>query len=319
MDQEKVVAGVDVGKDKLDVYIAPSGEAKQFRNDAGGRRGLRKLLHKASVELVVVEATGRYHRELHRSLDDAGFRVAVISPLQARRFAQALGQLAKTDPIDAAMLARFGQAIDPAATPPRSGAQLHLSDLVRGRTQLVTTKTALANSTSEYTAPEITAAFKRQIANINREISQLDDEIRAVITHDPEYARRDRILRSIPGVGPVSSAILCAEMPELGALDRRQAACLLGVAPFQDDSGKKAGLRYIKGGRAAPRTALFMAATTATQYNPDMKLLYDRLTARGKKHKVAVTAVMRKMIILANVLLRDDREWSPLAPAEASA
>ena len=307
MSQEKAIAGIDVGKGNLDVHVAPSGDARQFSNDAGGRRGLRKLLHSANVELVVVEVSGRYHRELHRSLDDAGFRVAVISPLQARRFAQALGQLGKTDPIDAAIQPRFGQVMDPDPTPPRTSAQSRLDDLVRGHAQLVRSKTALVNSTREYTTPEIVAAFKRQVASINGEIRKLDDAVRAVIADDPESARRDRILRAIPGVGPVTAAILCAQMPELGTLGRRKVASLIGVAPFPDDSGKRAGLRYIKGGRAAPRTALFMAATSAVRCNPDMKLVYDRLTGQGKKHKVAVSAVMRKMIVLANVLRRDDR------------
>lgn len=318
MSQEKVIAGIDVGKGTLDVYITLSDEIRQFRNDAAGRRSIRRLLHDVGVHLVVLEATGRYHRELHLGLDDDGIRVAVISPLQVRRFAQALGQQAKTDPIDAALLARFGQVMDPDATPPRRGAQLRLGDLARGRAQLVRAKTALVNSRREYTTLEVVAAFKRQIAHINEEIRKLDDAMRVVIANDPEYARRDRILRSIPGFGPITAAILCAEMPELGTLGRRQAASLIGVAPFPDDSGKRAGLRYIKGGRASPRTVLFMAATSAVRYNRDMNLFYNRLTGEGKKHKVAVTAVMRKLIILANVLLRDDREWSASAPAAAA-
>ena len=315
MSEAKVIAGVDVGKDTLDVHITPAGEQKQFRNDAGGRRGLRKLLHRRHVELVVVEATGRYHRELHCGLHDAGFRVAVISPLQARRFAQALGLLAKTDRIDAVVLARFGQVMDPDATAPRTSTQFRLGDLARARAQLVRTRTSLSNSTKEYDTPEIVDALKRLLDDIGREIAQLEAGIRAVVDNDPEYSRRDRILRSIPGIGKVTAAILCAEMPELGALGRRQVAALIGVAPFPDDSGKRAGLRYTKGGRAVPRTALFMAATTAVRYNRDMKVVYDRLTGQGKKHKVAVVAVMRKLIILANVLLRDDREWSDVAPA----
>lgn len=318
MNQEKVIAGVDVGKGTLDVYVTHLGETRQFPNDSAGRRSINTLLHRVGADLVVLEATGRYHRELHLRLDDDGFRVAVISPLQARRFAQALGQQAKTDPIDAALLARFGQVMDPEATPPRRGAQLRLGDLARGRAQLVRAKTALVNSKREYTTQEVVAAFKRQIAHINVEIRKLDDAMRVVIADDAEYARRDRILRSIPGIGPITAAILCAEMPELGTLGRRQAASLIGVAPFPDDSGKRAGLRYIKGGRASPRTVMFMAATSAVRYNRDMNLFYDRLIRNGKKHKVAVTAVMRKMIILANVLLRDDREWSASAPAQAA-
>ena len=319
MNQEKVVAGIDVSKATLDVCIAPSGEVRQFQNDAGGRRGLRKMLHKAKVELVVVEATGRYHRALHRSLHDADFRVAVVSPLQARRFAQALGQLAKTDPIDAAVLAHLGQAMDPDATPPRSDAHFRLGDLARARAQLVKSRIAISNSIREYEAPETVAAFKQLVDDINREIGQLEGAIRAVIVDDPEHARRDRILRSIPGIGPVTAAVLCAELPELGTLGRRQAAALVGVAPFPDDSGKRAGTRYCKGGRAVPRNVLYMAAMTAIYHNADMSRLYQRLTEKGKPHKVATVAVMRKLLILANVLIRDDREWASLAPAPIAA
>ena len=315
MNQEKVVAGIDVGKENVDVHITPSGEARQFPNDTGGRRGLRKLLHRTGVDLVVVEATSRYHRELHQGLHDAGLRVAVISPLQARRFAQALGQLAKTDPIDAAMLARFGQVMDPNATVPRSGAQFRLNDLARGRAQLIRIRTSLVNASKEYEAPEAAEAIQRTIDNINREIGRLEEAIHAAIADDPDHARRDQILRSIPGIGPVSATILCAEMPELGTLGRRQAASLVGLAPFPDDSGKRAGIRYIRGGRIVPRNALYMAATTAIRHNSDMNRLYQRLVEKGKPHKVALVAVMRKMIILANVLLRDDRKWSALAPA----
>ena len=201
MNQEKVVAGIDVGKENVDVHITPLGKARQFRNDSGGRRGLRKLLHRAGVELVVIEATSRYHRELHQGLHDAGLRVAVIGPLQARRFAQALGQLAKTDPIDAAMLARFGQVMDPNATVPRSGAQFRLNDLARGRAQLIRIRTSLVNASKEYEAPETVEALQRTIDNINREICRLEETTRAAIANSPDHAHRDQILRRSPASG----------------------------------------------------------------------------------------------------------------------
>ena len=162
------------------------------------------MLHRAGVELVVIEATSRYHR-LHQGLHDASLRVAVIGPLQARRFAQALGQLAKTDPIDAAMLARFGQVMDPDATVPRSGAQFRLNDLARGRAQLIRIRTSLLNASKEYKAPEAAEAIQRTIDNINREIYRLEEAVRAAIADDPDRARRDQILRSVPGIGPVSA------------------------------------------------------------------------------------------------------------------
>ena len=158
--------------------------------------------------------------------------------------------------------------------------------------------------------------IQRTIDNINREIYRLEEAVRAAIADDPDRARRDQILRSVPGIGPVSATILCAEMPELGTLGRRQAASLIGLAPFPDDSGKRAGIRYIRGGRIVPRNALYRAAMTAIRHNSDMNRLYQRLVDKGKPHKVAMVAVIRKMIILANVLLRDDRKWSALAPAQ---
>ena len=205
----------DVGKENVDVHITPSGKARQFRNDTGGRRGLRKLLHRAGVELVVIEATSRYHRELHQGLHDASLRVAVIGPLQARRFAQALGQLAKTDPIDAAMLARFGQVMDPDATVPRSGAQFRLNDLARGRAQLIRIRTSLLNASKEYKAPEAAEAIQRTIDNINREIYRLEEAVRAAIADDPDRARRDQILRSVPGTVRAATKS-CAPSPASG-------------------------------------------------------------------------------------------------------
>ena len=172
-------------------------------------------------------------------------------------------------------------------------------------------RSSLSSSIREYETPETIAVFKQLVNDTNREISRLEAAIRAVIVDDPEHARRDRILRSIPGIGPVTAAVLCAELPELGTLGRRQAASLVGVAPFPDDSGKRVGMRYCKGGRAVPRNVLFMAAMTASMYNAEMKQLYERLTEKGKPHKVAVVAVMRKLIILANVLVCEDREWAP--------
>ncbi len=273
------------------------------------------MLHKAKVDLVV-EATGRYHRPVHISLDDAGFRVAVVSPLQARRFAQALGQLAKTDPIDAAMLARLGQAMDPDATPPRSGAHVRLGDLARARAQLVKTKTALSNSIKEYETPETVAAFKQLVNDTNREISRLGAAIRVVIVDDPEHARRDRIdTRHRPCH---RRRALCRDARARHARPppgRFPGECR-SVPGRQRKEGRKA---ILQGARAVPRNLLFMAEMTASMYNAEMKQLYERLTEEGKPHKVAVVAVMCKLVILANVRVRDDREGVPSAPAPVAA
>ena len=316
-NQEKVVevvAGIDVGKAHLDVHIEPTGETRQFPNDAGGRRGLRTMLHKAGVELVVVEATGRYHRALHQSLHACGLPVAVVSPLRARRFAQAAGQMAKTDPLDASLLAWLGQVMAPEVTEPLGEEQLQLADLCRARAKLAADKAAYVNANREYEASEAVAVTAHMIGQFERQIARLEDAIRTLIANNPEFARRARILQSIKGFGAVTAAVLCAEIPELGTVDRHAAAALAGLAPYPDDSGKRKGQRYIKGGRMLPRNTLFMAATSAIKFNPDMKSFYDRLIGEGKAHKVALTAVMRKLVILANVLVRDDRNWTAIAP-----
>ncbi len=264
--------------------------------------------------MTSVEATGRYHRDLHRSLHASGPAVAVVSPLRARRFAQAAGQIAKTDPLDASLLAWLGQVMCPDATEPLGDEQRQLVDLCRARAKLATDKAAYVNANREYEASEAVAATANMIAQFEQQIARLEDAIRTHIANNPEFARRTRILQSIKGFGEVTAAVLCAEIPELGTVDRRAVAALAGLAPYPDDSGKRTGQRYIKGGRMLPRNTLYMAATSAIRFNPDMKSFYDRLIGKGKAHKVALTAVMRKLVILANVLVRDDRDWSAIAP-----
>lgn len=317
MNQGTVVAGIDVSKHHLDVSIVPSRDHRQFSNDAGGRQDLCAWLTEAQVANVVMEATGRYHREAHRLLYEAGLEVAIVNPLRARRFAQATGQLGKTDKVDAGMLAELGQALAPKSVAPPPESRQKLTDLARARALLVKARVALALAHDQFDTAAA-AALQGVVDSLDTEIDGLDAKISNTIEVDAELAHREKILRSIPGIGKVTATLLCAEMPELGSLHRREAAALVGVAPFPDDSGKWAGLRRIKGGRTAVRNVLYMAAMVAVKYNPDMKKFYEHLKVhKGKKHKVAVVAVMRKMIILANVLLREDRMWCSSAPAMA--
>ena len=307
--QAQVYVGVDVCKDHLDVYLHPLGRRLRVANNRDGIRPLKRELADHQIALVVIEATGKYHRLAHRSLSQSGLAVAVVNPLRSRLFAEALGELAKTDRVDARMLALFGDALAPQAKPPAPEALEALQELVHAHAAATTDRTALANRLTASQTAFLRRELKRQLANLDRHITRLDNEIARRIAADPTLARRYQILVSIPGVGPVVAASLIADLPELGTVDRRAIACLVGIAPFADDSGDAKGLRHIKGGRAHPRRALYWAALSAARFNPDLRLFYQRLRENGKKPKVALVAVMRKLVVLANTLLNDNRTW----------
>ncbi len=266
---------------------------------------------------VVCEATGRFHRQLHQSLHDRGYIVHVVNPLRARRFAEALGHVAKSDRIDARALAAFWEVGGLPAAQPKPEALQALEDLMVARESLVDMRTSLIARIREVGDPDAAAALNRALAGIVEEIGVLDAGIATAIDADPGLARRRDILVSVPGIGPVTAAALICWMPELGTLESRQAAALLGVAPFARDSGTLSGVRRIRGGRRRPRDVLYMAAMTAVCWNPAMKEMYERLTAAGKAHRIALVAVMRKLVILTNVLPPDGRGWSPDAPVAA--
>ena len=309
-----VVAGIDVSKNQLDVHVA--GADRRFANQRGGYRALGAWLQRHRATRVVLESTGRYHRAVHQSLHAQGLEVVLVNPLRTRRFAEALGQLAKTDTIDAAALAAYGMAfLDLPATPPRGAFLDQLADLLVLREQHRDARVSLRQAAMEVQDPALREEALRSVDLLGRQIDTFDLRIRELIASDPDTDRRYRILTSIPGVGPVSAATLCCWMPELGTISNRQAAALLGVAPFARDSGLQKGARHIRGGRRRPRNVLYMAALTATRYNPDLQRVFRRLTAAGKSHKVALVAIMRKLIVLANVLLRDARPWAETAPA----
>ena len=309
-----VIAGVDVSKAVLDVHV--DGVDRTFANDKAGFRALGNWLRRHAVTRVVMEATGRMHRGVHRSLHDRGFAVFVVNPRQSRDFAKALGELAKTDRVDARILAAYGRILSDAAAPtaPLSAFVDELSDLLVMREQLVDARTALNGTGREVTCREAIAAGAGAVDAVTAAIDALEARIQARIADDPESRRVFEILTSIAGVGPITAAALMCWMPELGSLENRQAAALIGVAPYAQESGQSARPRHIRGGRRRPRDVLYMAALTATTYNPELKALYDRLKARGKHHRVALVAIMRKLVILANVLLRNDRTWTVEPP-----
>ena len=285
-----VVAGIDVGKSKLDAHILAGSLERPFNNDKCGRRALRNWLLKHSVTRAVLEPTGRYHRNLHQCLFDAGIETVLVNPLRSRRFAEAIGRLAKNDRVDASMLAL--------------------------RRKLVEQLGALRKLCAEL-APEAAACPAATLEACQADIADCDRRMRVCIAADAALSRRAAIIQSIPGFGPLNAACLCADMPELGTLGRRQAASLLGLAPFDRNSGQHRGGRSIRGGRAQPRHLLYMAALSAVRCEPAAKAFYQRLLARGNPHKVALVAVMRKLAGLLDTLLREDRLWQHEPPARA--
>ena len=292
----RVVAGIDVSKGALDVHAAD--EDRCFANDGTNWRALGKWLRRLKVSRVVMEATGRYHRGVHRCLHDRGFEVVLVNPLRARRFAEGAGHLAKTDRVDARMLAKLGRALDdlePVA--PREAFLNRLGDLLVVRAKHVDARTMLKQVAEEVDG-EGEAVVRTTIAHLDEQIAGLEAAIEAVIIGDADQAERFRILTSIPGVGAVT------------------AAALIGVAPFANDSGQHRGARHIRGGRRRPRDVLYMAATSAARFNRDLRVVFERLTATGKVYKTVIVALMRKLIVLANTLLRQQRCWLPVAPAQ---
>jgi transposase len=307
---EAVYVGIDVCKAWLDVYMHPTARTFRFANSKEGIRQLRKELDGASVALVVVEATGKLHRLAHRMLSQAGYAVAAVNPSRPRKFAGAKGQFAKTDRIDARLLALFGEALSPAATPVPAKTVAELQELVLARQAVKADETALRNRHGAAESAVLKRLLKRQLAACERAAADLEAAIVALIEGDDALKSRYDILLSIKGVGPIVAATLAACLPELGLLPAAKAAALAGVAPFNDDSGNSKGLRRIQGGRAHVRTALYMAAVSAARCNPDLKAFYARLRARGKEAKLALTAVMRKLIVLASALIRENRTWT---------
>jgi transposase len=306
---QPVYVGIDVCKGHLDVYLHPRTDCWRVVNDRHGIRQLKRQLSEHEVALVVMEATATYHRLAHRSLSQSGLAVAVINPLRSRLFAEANGTLAKTDRVDAKVLAMFGQALSPQARPPAPEAIEALQELVHARNAATAERTALANRLAASQAAFLRKELRGRLKGLEGHVARLETEIAARIAADPALARRYEILLSIPGVGPGVAANLLIDLAELGTLNRHAIAALAGVAPFADDSGDATGQRHIRGGRAGPRRALYWAALSAARHNPDLSAFYKRLRERGKKPKLALTAVMRKLVILANTLLKENRLW----------
>jgi len=299
--------GIDISKATLDCYAQPAGIDRQFPNTAKGHKALLRWLEQWPIERIAYEATGAYHRLLEQAL--SAMPCVKLNPERARRFAQATGTLAKTDRIDAALLARMAALLQPPVRPARSEGQAQLAELINARDGLVRDRTALKNREKNLTSTLLKRQCSQRLDQIARHLEALDTEIAAIIAADAELARRHDILTSIDGVGVLTANHLIATMPELGTLENKQAASLAGLAPVARQSGQWKGKSFIRGGRANVRQALYMPALVAARFNPDLKAKYQQMVAAGKPAKVAITAVMRKLIVTANALLRADRLW----------
>ncbi len=306
--------GIDISKEWFDAHRLPDGTAKRFSNDKTGCRDLLAWIGREPIARVIYEPTGAYHRLLEDALGRAGLPLAKVNPRQARRFAEAIGVLAKTDRVDAAGLARMGAALQLPQTPPADEKLADLKDLHMARRALVKDRTAARNRQKIVRVALIKRQLAQRLKQIERQIQAIDTAIDQRIRHDPVLRRRFEILISIPGISNTTAATLLAEMPELGTLEAKQTASLAGLAPVIRQSGTWRGRAHIRGGRATLRQALYMPALVATRFNPDLKASYTRLRSAGKPPKVAITAVMRKLIITANALLRDNRNWSNQRP-----
>ncbi len=306
----QVVVGIDVSKAVLDVAVLPGGEVLQFANEVAGIDELGKKLKAGAADLVVMEATGGYETAVATALVAMGMRVAVVNPRQIRDFAKATGRLAKSDRIDAQVIAAFGQAIEPEIVRLPDEDAREMEALLVRRRQLVAMRVQEINRLGLMQGA-MRKNIKAHIDWLEKQIDRLDIDLTAGLRKSPAWRAKDELLRSFKGVGPTTSSTLLIELPELGELDRREIAALVGLAPFNCDSGLMRGRRSIYGGRSHVRTMLYMATTTAIRSNPVIRPFYERLKARGKPHKVAMVACMRKMLTILNAMLRQSTPWTP--------
>jgi transposase len=313
---EPMFVGVDVAKAELVVAVRPSGAQWTVANDEPGRRTLIARLTAERPQLLVLEATGGYELPAVAALVAAGLPVVVVNPRQVRDFARSTGQLAKTDRLDAAVLALFAERVQPPIRALPDAATQALEALVARRRQLVEMLSAeqnrlgLARGRGKTTRP-ILASLQQTIAFLTRQLGATDRELGTMIRESPVWRERDDVLQSVPGIGPVVARTLLATLPELGALNRRAIAKLVGVAPLNRDSGTWRGQRTIHGGRAHARAAVYMAALVASRHNAVLRAFYQRLLAEGKPKKLALVACMRKLLTILNTMLRTQQPWSP--------
>jgi len=306
-----VVVGIDVSKDHLDVHVRPGGTSFRVKRDGAGLQELLVQLEPLAPSVVALEATGGFETVVAASLGTAGLPVIIVNPVQVRAFARALGKRAKTDPIDAAVIAHFAEATKPEVRALPDEATRLLSDLLARRRQIVQMIVAERQRARVLTAPRLQKSIARLLKALQQELKALDKEIDDSVRRTPVWREKEDLLRSVPGVGPTIARTLLAEMPELGTLDRREVASLAGLAPYTRQSGQWHGKSFIGGGRSRVRAMLYMGALVAVRYNPALRTFYDHLLAVGKPKMVALVAVARKLLTILNAILRDQKPWQP--------
>ena len=306
---EKITVGIDVSKDRLDVAVRPSGECFAVPRTGTGLDDLVARLKVLKPNLIVLEATGGFETVVAATLAGAGLPVAVANPGQIRAFAKAIGQRAKTDPIDAAVIALFGEAVKPELRPLPDEAQRLLAELVSRRRQIIEMIVAERQREKRVANTRIRKGISRHIRVLEKELPEIDGDIGILVRGSPAWREKEDLLKSFPGIGDVLARTLLAELPELGTLTRREIASLAGLAPFTRQSGRWKGKSMIAGGRGTARWALYMAALVASRHNPLLKAFYRRLLAAGKPKVLALIAVARKLLTTLNAMLRDNKKW----------
>lgn len=307
-----IFAGIDVAKSKLDLARTGIQQVATFTNDLAGITQLVKVLRQTPPKLIVVEATGGLERPLLHALLEDGLAVALANPKHVRYYALSLGILAKTDPIDARVIERYAAQLSPHLLQKRSENQTELEALVTCRRQLLHVRTEQTNRLGQTTSKSARKSIAAVLKTLEKQLKSLEAQIRRLIESDDDLDNIDKLLRSVPGIGNVASATLLCEMHELGSMDRGQAAALVGVAPFNRDSGKSKGKRVIRGGRRAVRSVLYMAAVCAIRFNPILRAFAQRLQKAGKLPKVIIVAAMRKLVCIINAMVRDGLRWDQL-------
>lgn len=306
--------GIDVSQNQLDVHVLPKAVHFTCPYDANGVASLVSRLQEEHPTVIIMEATGGYEITLAAELGAAGLPVAIVNPRQVRDFARGIGKLAKTDKIDAFVLARFGETNRPEPQAMPTDEQKQIKELVTRRRQLVGLRASEKNRRHSARTMRVRQSIDTIIITLDRELAEIDRDIDGLIRNSPLWREEEKLLKTFKGVGPVVSRVVLAKLPELGKLNRQEIACLVGLAPLNRDSGKMRGKRMISGGRKDVRDALYMAAVSAIQHNNVIKPFYERLTKAGKLYKVAMTACMRKILLILNAMVREKKPFQMVSP-----
>jgi len=311
LQDQPIFVGIDVAKKHLDIHVLPTGSSFTVTRDAAGLDQLLAFLRPLNPTLIVLEATGGYEAVVLATLGGAGLPVLAVNPRQIRDFARACGRLAKTDSLDAAIIALFAKCIRPELRPQPDEQTLALGEVAARRRQIVEMISAESRRRQQSANRKVQRRLDAHITWLQQELTDLDTDLDTAIRSSAVWCHNEGLLTSVPSVGKAVAHTLLAELPELGTLDRRKIASLVGIAPFNHDSGSHRGTRSIRGGRGVVRSKLYMAAWVATRFNPVIKAFYDRLIATGKPRKVALVACMRKLLTILNAVIRDQKPWQP--------